>query len=86
MRNIVESGSRFISEISLGETGCGKTTQIPQFLYEAGYSSRARIGVTEPRRVAATSMAKRVAEELGVSGDIVSYQIRSVSLSTNTPY
>ena len=59
-----------------GETGCGKTTQLPQFLYEAGYTSHARIGVTEPRRVAATSMAKRVAEELGVPGDVVSYQIR----------
>ena len=42
--------------------------------------------MTEPRRVAATSMAKRVAEELGVSGDIVSYQIRSVSVSITTLY
>ena len=60
-----------------GETGCGKTTQLPQFLYEGGYTSHARIGVTQPRRVAATAMANRVAQELGVSGDIVSYQIRS---------
>lgn len=54
--------------IVCGETGSGKTTQIPQFLFEAGYGSEARpgmIGVTQPRRVAAVSMAARVAEELG---------------------
>ena len=59
-----------------GETGCGKTTQLPQFLYEAGYTSHARIGVTQPRRVAATAMANRVADELNVTSEIVSYQIR----------
>ena len=63
--------------MTAGETGCGKTTQLPQFLYEAGYTSHARIGVTQPRRVAATAMAKRVGEELGLPGSIVSYQIRS---------
>lgn len=62
--------------ILAGETGSGKTTQIPQFLYEAGYAEKKMIGVTEPRRVAAISMSKRVAHEMNLSSDIVSYLIR----------
>lgn len=62
--------------ILAGETGSGKTTQVPQFLYEAGYAEKKMIGVTEPRRVAAISMSKRVAHEMNLSADIVSYLIR----------
>ncbi len=51
--------------IVVGETGSGKTTQITQYLAEAGYTSRGKIGCTQPRRVAAMSVAKRVSEEYG---------------------
>ncbi len=46
-------------------SGAGKTTQMTQYLAEAGYTSRGKIGCTQPRRVAAMSVAKRVAEEVG---------------------
>uniref|UniRef100_A0A0N5AH93 RNA helicase n=1 Tax=Syphacia muris TaxID=451379 RepID=A0A0N5AH93_9BILA len=61
-----------------GETGSGKTTQLPQYLYEAGFcENKKRIGCTQPRRVAAMSVAARVAEEVGVKlGAEVGYSIR----------
>ena len=62
--------------ILCGETGSGKTTQVPQFLYEGGYTTKGLIGVTEPRRVAAVTMSRRVALELNMSTNVISYQIR----------
>lgn len=61
-----------------GETGSGKTTQIPQFLVDAGFTEdKKKIGCTQPRRVAAMSVAARVAEEMGVKlGNEVGYSIR----------
>lgn len=61
----------------VGETGSGKTTQLTQFLYEDGYGKRGMIGCTQPRRVAAMSVAKRVSEEMEVKlGCLVGYAIR----------
>ncbi|WBW73935.1 ATP-dependent RNA helicase Dhx37 [Schizosaccharomyces osmophilus] len=67
--------------IVCGATGSGKTTQVPQFLFEAGFGSPESdtpglIAVTQPRRVAAVSIAKRVAEELTGFSSNVSHQIR----------
>jgi len=68
--------------IVIGETGSGKTTQITQYIAEAGYTSRGVIGCTQPRRVAAMSVAKRVAEEFGCRlGQEVGYAIRFEDLT-----
>lgn len=82
-QEIMEAINYHLTVIICGETGCGKTTQVPQFLYEAGFGSRqcvARggiIGVTQPRRVAVLATAKRVAHELGLSlGREVGFQVR----------
>ncbi|KAJ3884503.1 P-loop containing nucleoside triphosphate hydrolase protein [Lentinula edodes] len=69
--------------IVVGQTGCGKTTQLPQYLMEAGWASEGKIiACTQPRRVAATSVAGRVATEIGsLLGDEVGYTIRSEDVS-----
>ena len=64
--------------ILVGETGSGKTTQIAQFISEAGYTNTGKmVACTQPRRVAAMSVARRVAEEMDVTlGEEVGYSIR----------
>ena len=67
----------------MGETGSGKTTQICQFVCEAGYARPGKmVACTQPRRVAAMSVARRVAEEMDVIlGEEVGYSIRFEELS-----
>lgn len=75
---LLDAISKYQVLIIVGETGSGKTTQIPQYLHEAGYTKDGlKVGCTQPRRVAAMSVAARVAEEMGVKvGNEVGYSIR----------
>ena len=66
--------------IIAGETGSGKTTQIPKMCLELGLGEKGLIGHTQPRRLAARSVAERIAEELGQKiGETVGYQVRFTS-------
>ena len=63
--------------IVAGETGSGKTTQLPKICLELGRGQDKLIGHTQPRRIAARSVAERIAEELGTElGDVVGYQVQ----------
>ena len=69
--------------VVIGETGSGKTTQLCQFLHEDGYTKYGLVGCTQPRRVAAMSVAKRVSEEMECKlGDTVGYSIRFEDCTT----
>ena len=72
----------------IGSTGCGKTTQVPQFIFDeavkAGHGGRTSIVCTQPRRISATSVAQRVAQERAEPiGATVGYQIRLESVKSN---
>ena len=71
--------------IVVAETGSGKTTQLPQYLHEAGYTKGGlKVGCTQPRRVAAMSVAARVAEEMGTRlGQEVGYSIRFEDMTSD---
>ncbi|RIA95786.1 pre-mRNA splicing factor [Glomus cerebriforme] len=69
---------RYQTTIIVGQTGCGKSTQLPQYLHEAGWTAGDRVvACTQPRRVAAITVADRVASEMNVKlGEEVGYKIR----------
>src|SRR5690606_29791349 len=68
-----------------GETGSGKTTQLPKIALELGRGRAGQIGHTQPRRIAARSVAERIAEEIGTSlGEIVGYQVRFTDESSDS--
>ncbi|MCL1899805.1 MAG: ATP-dependent RNA helicase HrpA, partial [Promicromonosporaceae bacterium] len=67
-----------------GETGSGKTTQLPKILLELGRGRVGQIGHTQPRRIAARSVAERIAFELGTPlGEVVGYQVRFTDVSSD---
>ncbi|KAI8825220.1 P-loop containing nucleoside triphosphate hydrolase protein [Fimicolochytrium jonesii] len=72
--------------VVVGQTGSGKTTQVPQYLHEAGWTAQGHVvACTQPRRVAATTVATRVADEMGVVlGQQVGYTIRFDDCSDST--
>ncbi|MBM3284435.1 MAG: ATP-dependent RNA helicase HrpA [Candidatus Aminicenantes bacterium] len=76
-REIVRAVERHPVVIIAGETGCGKSTQLPKMCLESGRGTAGKIGCTQPRRIAAITIAFRIAEELGEPlGRSVGYKIR----------
>jgi ATP-dependent helicase HrpA len=73
--------------IVAGETGSGKTTQLPKICLAMGRGANGQIGCTQPRRIAATSVAARVAEELDTPlGEVVGYKVRFNDRVKRTSY
>jgi len=82
--NLIEAITNNQLLVIVGETGSGKTTQMTQYCMEAGLAQRGKIGCTQPRRVAAMSVAKRVAEECGSRlGEVIGYTIRFDDCTSN---
>lgn len=78
--DIMEAIAKHQVTIVAGETGSGKTTQLPKMLLDLGLAEKGLIGHTQPRRLAARSVAERIAEELGQDiGQSVGYQVRFTS-------
>ncbi|KAL9926104.1 ATP-dependent RNA helicase DHX33 isoform X1 [Glossina fuscipes] len=76
-KNLMQEVYRSDTLLIMGETGSGKTTQIPQFLLASGYGNKGVIAVTQPRRVAAITVARRVSQEQHCQlGDVVGYTVR----------
>ncbi|XP_063842000.1 ATP-dependent RNA helicase DHX33-like [Scylla paramamosain] len=74
---LLEEFKKHQTVIVIGETGSGKTTQIPQYIHEERLDRKGGICITQPRRVAAISIAKRVAEEMDTNlGGLVGYSVR----------
>ncbi|KAL0947236.1 hypothetical protein HGRIS_013357 [Hohenbuehelia grisea] len=82
-QKILHCLEQYAVTIVVGQTGCGKTTQIPQYLFESGWAAEGKvIACTQPRRIAATSVAGRVATEVGtILGEEVGYTIRFEDVS-----
>jgi ATP-dependent RNA helicase DDX35 len=76
--SILYAVEKYRTVVIVGETGSGKTTQLPQYFHEAGWSAGGRVVVcTQPRRVACISVASRIADEMGASlGREVGYCVR----------
>ncbi|OEU67480.1 MAG: ATP-dependent RNA helicase HrpA, partial [Desulfobacterales bacterium PC51MH44] len=84
---IIDSISKSQVVIISGETGSGKTTQIPKFCLAAGRGIDGKIGCTQPRRIAATTVSRRIAEELGEElGKSVGYKIRFQDKTSQNTY
>ena len=76
-KKFLEEIQKTHTAIVIGETASGKTTQIPQFLFKSGFSKSGMVACTQPRRLAAISVAQRVNQQMGTDvGDKVGYCVR----------
>lgn len=85
-RRILEALESHGAVVVESPTGSGKTTQIPRLLYEHGYGRTARIGITQPRRIAAVSVCRYLQQQMtaadGVPADLIAYKMRFEDTTT----